>query len=205
MNSNTEIKNPFDELPKIIKTARLELRVLDITNENASLFMDAFRDENPKDYFFAAIAGGISKNGVLPETVEDAYQMMKRDAEWTKRNGRTYYVFYNDKLVGLTRVYYLDDIDTLQIAQMFLHSKVWGKGFAKEIYKILDVIAFEKLHAHRITVQCDVDNIGSKKSIETSGFHLDGISPDDYKYHSPYATKTYGNKMFWSKMEYNKK
>ena len=44
--------NPIKQLPRIIKTVRLEMRQLDVTHENAEIIFNAIKDENPSDFLF---------------------------------------------------------------------------------------------------------------------------------------------------------
>jgi len=198
---NKTDKNPFDSIPTTIKTERLELRCLNVTKENAELLFTMFDGEKPKDYPFTAIAHDISKNNVLPESPQDMLKIMERDNGWLGNTGRIYYVFHESEPIGWTRIFYWKGSDTMQISQMFLVSKVWGRGFASEIYKTLDIIGFEKLGVNRITAQCDEKNIGSSKSIKKSHFTLNGVCPDGYMYEQPDGTKLFGNQEIWSKLK----
>lgn len=50
-----DMTNPIKGLPKTIKTARLEMRQLDVTPENAQLVFNAVKNENPADFYFNRI------------------------------------------------------------------------------------------------------------------------------------------------------
>lgn len=53
-----------------------------------------------------------------------------------------------------------------------LHPDFWGKGFATEAAIGLVDFGIEKLGLEKIQATCDVENIGSKRVLEKSGFQL---------------------------------
>lgn len=186
--------NPIKSLPKIIKTARLEMRQLDATPENAQLVFDAVKDENPADFYF----NRICNTNLVPTTVDEMLKQMQVEAAWTVDNGLNLYIFHDGNLIGYRRLFFHDDATkTLQISNIWLIRSAWGRGFARETSDAIEKLAFETLVAKRITIQCSVDNIRSANSIRTSGFHLDGVARQSGVYPD---NKLYDN-MIWSKLK----
>jgi RimJ/RimL family protein N-acetyltransferase len=192
--------NPIKNLAREIKTERLVLRQMDATEPNAKLFFDAIKNEQKSDFPYTPIA--MDEKDILPANADEVLQIMRRSEKWTANIGVTYYIFYNNQIIGFTRAYYHPDNETLQIGEMWFVRSAWGNGFAREIYRKYDQIAFDILHANRITVQCATENTRSEKSIRKAGFFLDGISRCAYKF----SDGRYANNMGWSKLksEYEK-
>lgn len=186
--------NPIKNLPKVIKTPRLELWRLAAIPENAKPIFDAVRDENPADFYFNPI--GIENT--VPADANEMLRRMQRIESYAGDNGAWYYVFENGQPVGFRRFYFFDDpTRTFQMAEVWFFRRAWGMGFARETYEALEKIAFEELGANRITRQCSTENIRSANSIRASGFHLDGISRGGGVYPDG---KVYDN-MMWSKLK----
>lgn len=191
--------NPIKSLPKIIKTARLEMHQLDATPENAKLVFDAVKNEKADDFFF----NPIGNTNIIPADVNEMLNQMQSQTNWIHENGANLYIFHNDKLIGYRRIFFHNDAtQTLQMATVWLVRSAWGNGFARETSDKIEEIAFNMLGANRITRQCSTENIRSANSIKSSGFHLDGIARQAGVYHN---NQLYDN-MIWSKLksEYNK-
>lgn len=191
--------NPIKNLPRVINTARLEMRQLQPTPENAQLVFDAVKNENPADFYY----NQICNNSAVPRNADEMLEQMQIESQWAADNGVNLYIFHNGKLIGYRRMFFYDDATkTLQMAAVWLVRSAWGNGFARETSDAIEKIVFETLGANRITRQCSVDNVRSANSIRSSGFHLDGIARQGGVYHDG---KLYDN-MIWSKLksEYNK-
>lgn len=186
--------NPIKSLPKVIKTARLEMHQLDVDLENARLVFSAVKDENPADFYF----NQIGNTNIIPVSVDEMYKQMQCEAKWVLDNGVNYYIFHDGKLIGYRRLFFHNDATkTLQMSAVWLVRSSWGHGFARETSDAIEKIAFETLGANRITRQCSADNIRSANSIRSSGFHLDGIARQGGVYSD---NKLYDN-MMWSKLK----
>ncbi|MDR0726622.1 MAG: GNAT family N-acetyltransferase [Rickettsiales bacterium] len=160
------------ELPKIIKTQRLELRQLEPVLENAQLIFDALRNENSQDYFFNPVV----TPDILPKSAEEMLEQMNREEKYSA-NGIIYYIFLDGELIGYKRFYFFDDeTKTLQSSAVWLKKSARGHGYAKEVMDLVEDISFNQLGANRITRQCSVENTSSASSIKNSGYHLDGIA-----------------------------
>ena len=191
--------NPIKKLPKIIKTARLEMRQLEVTPKNAQLVFDAVKNEDSADFYF----NRICNTNLVPVSADEMLKQMQIESQWVADNGVNLYIFHNGNLIGYRRLYFHDDpTKTLQMAAVWLVRSAWGNGFARETSDVIEKIAFETLGANRITRQCSVDNVRSANSIKSSGFHLDGVARQGGVYPD---NKLYDN-MMWTKLksEYNK-
>jgi len=166
----------FELFKRDFKTERLEMRVLEPTPENAKLIWNAIKNEKPADFQFIRFSPKYDKP--LPTSSDEVLAIMQNDEKMAHENGMIWYVFHDGKLVGYARVHYFDSNKTLQIAAIWLVKVAWGYGFYKEIRDVLEKIAFKDLGAHRIGIQCMAGNVHSKKSIENSGYHLDGCMRD---------------------------
>ena len=184
--------NPIKQLPRIIKTARLEMRQLDVTRENAEMIFDVIKNENPSDFYFNPIGG----DNIVPKSADEVLKFMQRESDWTADNGVALYLFQKDKFIGYRRLFFDNVTRTLQMATVWLVRSAWGHGFARETSDEIERIAFENLGANRIVRQCSKDNVRSANSIKSSGFHLDGIARQSGVYPDG---KLYDN-MMWSKL-----
>lgn len=155
-----------------LKTERLELRILEPTKENAKLVWDAIKNENPDDFKFIYFSPGYKKH--LPESEQETLETMIQDAKDTAAHGAVWYVFHNGKLIGHHGMFYFDSNDSAQIGNIWFIRSAQGHGFNKEIYYMLEKMAFEQLNANRFSRQCDEFNINSKKCILGCGFQQDG-------------------------------
>lgn len=54
------------------------------------------------------------------------------------------------------------------------HKEYWGKGFATEVLNEVLRFCFEDLKLHRVEAGCAIDNIGSIKVLEKTGFIKEG-------------------------------
>ena len=152
-----------------LKTKRLELRVLAPTEENAKLLWDAVKNENPNDFKYSLI---------MPKSEQEALETMQKQDSYCQDTGVCWYIFHNNDLIGFQRIHYWESNKTLQFSEVWLVRSAWGKGFNKELHDFIEKIAFQDLKIHRATRQCMADNVRSKKSIERSGYHLDGRMRD---------------------------
>ena len=153
-----------------LTTERLELRILEPTMENARIIWDVIKNENPKDFQYMWYS--VSHKSYLPESVEETMERMKLDSEF--KNWCVYYIFHDNKFVGYLRIHYWPESRTIQCASVWFIKSAWGHGFNKEVHNKIEHLAFNRLHANRICRQTMAGNTESKRSIESSGYHLDG-------------------------------
>ena len=182
-----------------LKTERLELRLLRPTQENADMVYNVLKHENPEDYKYTDYTA--THKSRIAQSAAEVLEIMRTDSGYD--NGCTYYVFHNNKLVGYMRIHFWETSRTLQCASVWLIKSARGHGFNKEIHDKLEDLAFNHLHVNRICRQTMAGNLSSKKSIETSGYHLDGIDRQSNRM----PDGTYTDHLWYSKLvsEYKQK
>lgn len=161
----------FEIFKKSHKTERLELCILEPTMENAEMVWDVVKTQNPDDFKYVWFTA--THNSHMTESLEETLQRIKLDYE--SKTGCAYYVFHQGKFIGYQRIHYIESSRTLQCAAVWFVKSAWGNGFNQEVHKKLESMAFDELGANRICRQIMPANIRSKKSIESGGYHLDGI------------------------------
>ncbi len=157
----TYMEKFFELFKKDLKTQRLELRILEPTKENAKLVWNAIKNENPEDFKFIYYSPKYKKH--LPESEQETLETMKQEIETTSKNGVVWYVFHNGKLIGHHGMYFFDSNDSAQGGDIWFIKSAQGHGFNKEIYQLLEKMAFEQLGANRFARTCDDNNINSQK------------------------------------------
>ncbi len=194
------------EFPKILKTARLELRQLEPTMENAQLLFDVLKNENPDDFGFnptTAFDPKLKKNQTnLPESVQDMFETMQEKEIWVKGDtyndpGSIYYIFLDGRLIGARRLHWNESFKTMQLSEVWIIKSARGRGYAIESMEALEKLAFVDFGANRLTGQCNVLNIPSAKVLEHTGWHTDGIARQSIL--NPDGS--YGDNMMWSKLK----
>ena len=83
--------NPIKKLPKIIKTARLEMRQLEVTPKNAQLVFDAVKNEDSADFYF----NRICNTNLVPVSADEMLKQMQIESQWVADNGVNLYIFHN--------------------------------------------------------------------------------------------------------------
>ena len=191
----------FELFKRNLKTQRLELRIMEPTLENAKIVWDVVKNENPDDFKFIFYSKNYTKH--LPESEQDTLETMKQENKNTANNGVVWYVFQNGKLIGHHGIYYFDSNDSAQGGDIWFIKSAQGKGFNKEIYNLLEKLAFKELKANRFARTCDANNINSKKCILSGGYHLDG----QIRASNKHADETYSDRLIFTKLasEYNEK
>lgn len=170
-NKMTYMEKFFEIFKQNIKTERLEMRILAPTPENAKVIWNVLKNENPQDFKYMYYS--MTHNSYLPESLQETQDIMTRDNEY--KNGCAYYIFNDNKFIGYMRIHFWAESRTLQCASVWFLKSAWSKGFNTEIHNKLEDLAFNKLHVNRICRQTMAGNLASKKSIESGGYHLDGI------------------------------
>jgi RimJ/RimL family protein N-acetyltransferase len=121
---------------------------------------------------------------------------MKQENKNTANNGVVWYVFQNGKLIGHHGMYYFDSNDSAQGGDIWFIKSAQGKGFNKEIYNLLEKLAFKELKANRFARTCDANNINSKKCILSGGYHLDG----QIRASNKHTDGTYSDRLIFTKL-----
>ena len=183
---------------KNLRSDRLVLKHLVPNIQNAKMIYDVLKNEKTAHYKYEHL---VQKN-ILPQSLNETLRMMKQYEDWAKNNGTVFYIFYQNKFIGVRRLFYFKEINTLKFASVWLVFSARKKGFAQESFCLLENIAFNKLKANRITRVNVTQNKDSEVLARNLGFHLDGISRQ-----SANIDGKFYDLMFWSKLhtEYTKK
>lgn len=176
---------------KNLRSDRLVLKHLVPNTKNAKMIYDVLKNEKTAHYKYEHL---VQKN-ILPQSVNETLRMMKQYEDWAKNNGTVFYIFYQNKFIGVRRLFYFKEINTLKFASVWLVFAGRKKGFAKESFRLLENIAFNKLKANRITRVNVTQNKDSEILARNLGFHLDGISRQ-----SANIDGKFYDLMFWSKL-----
>ena len=70
-------------------------------------------------------------------------------------------------------------------------SAYWRKGFATEALTALLDYLFEDIDLHRVTADCDVENVGSWKTLEKLGFRREAHFVESFLVNNGYASEYY--------------
>ena len=175
-----------------LRTNRLELRHLIPNMQNARLIYAKLKNENPKDYKYEPL---MKMHKILPTSVTDTLKMMQYYAESEKNDTCVFYMFHDNQFIGIRRISFYKETNTLKLNSVWLVSAARGHGFAIESYRAIEDIAFNKLKVNKIMRVNIVENKDSAKLAKQTGFLLDGISRQ-----AVYMTKKFYDLMIWSKL-----
>lgn len=177
---------------KNLRTDRLELRHLIPNRQNAKIIYDALKNENPNDYKYEPL---MKAPKILPKSVADTLKMMQYYADSEANDGCVFYMFYNNRFIGVRKISYFKEAFTLKLNSVWLVRAARGYGFAAESYRTIEDIAFNKLKVNKIMRVNFVENKTSAKLAENTGFILDGVSRQ-----AVYMDGKFYDLMQWSKL-----
>ena len=176
---------------KNLRSKRLVLKHLEPNTENAKMIYNVLKNEKISDYKYEPLV----QKTVLPKSVNATLRMMKNYEDWSKNNGTVFYIFYKNEFIGVRRLFFFKEANTLKFSTVWLVSSARKKGFAQESFRLLEDIAFNKLKANRISRMNIKDNKDSAVLAEKIGFILDGISRQ-----SVVLNGKFYDLMMWSKL-----
>lgn len=182
----------IQHLSKDLHSERLELKHLSPTMQNAELIYEALKNETPDDYRYEP----LSSQNILPQSVSETLHMMKQYEDLTQDNGCVFYMFYNNKFIGVRRLFLFQDTNTLKFATVWVVSWARHQGFAQESFRLLENIAFNNLKVNRLTRVNIIDNKDSTRLARSTGFILDGVSRQAVSINDGQLHDL----MFWSKL-----
>ncbi len=151
---------------------RLVLKHLVPNLQNAKMIYDVLKNENPKDYKYEPLV----PRHVLPKSVKETLNMMNHYKDFEDKDGCVFYMFYNNEFIGVRKLCYFKEASTLKFSTVWLIRSARRKGFAKESFRLLEDIAFNKLKVNRISRVNIKENKDSEILAKNIGFILDGIS-----------------------------
>lgn len=179
-------------MSKDLCSERLELKHLSATIQNAELIYEVLKNEKPDDYRYEP----LSAPNILPQSVSETLHMMKQYEDLTQDNGCVFYMFYNNKFIGVRRLFLFQDTNTLKFATVWVVSWARHQGFAQESFRLLENIAFNNLKVNRLTRVNIIDNKDSTRLARSTGFILDGVSRQAVSINDGQLHDL----MFWSKL-----
>jgi len=157
------------DFKKIIKTARLEMRPLEATSENATIIFNVLKNESPEDFKYEFTA----YPNPLPSSAEEMLAVMKSSDKRHGDNGINFYIFYNDNFIGYCRVVVEGKI--FMLADIWFIKSARGRFFIKEALDALEKIAFEELGVEKAWWGCNSENITPVKLSKIIGCRLEEI------------------------------
>ena len=81
----------------------------------------------------------------------------------------------NDKVIGTTTLFRLDDQSRRAEIGYILNRRFWGSGYVNEGLTALLDFAFEKMNLHRVEADIEPRNQASVKTVERLGFQREGL------------------------------
>ncbi len=72
-----------------------------------------------------------------------------------------------------------------------ISSKHWRKGYAAEAIPRLLEYLFEDLNMHRVTADCDAENVASYRTLEKLGFRREAHYVESFLFHGVYTSEYY--------------
>lgn len=155
---------PLSEFPQIIKSERLDLRVLLPTKENATVLLNII-DQN-RDYF-------IQWQGHFGElkTVDDVENYLDKRANQIKNDqGMCFYIYHKDNIIGRIRFFNIQN-NACEIGYWLIKSAN-GNGFMSEALQALESELF-KFGFDKITLDIDDGNVRSESLAKRNGYKLE--------------------------------
>ncbi len=97
-------------------------------------------------------------------------------AAWELREQHLFHVFdHADRFLGACGLEFIDwELRGFEIGY-WLRSSAVGKGYMTEAVEALEVQVFEKCHARRVAIKCDVLNHRSSAIAKRLGYELEGV------------------------------
>ncbi|WP_145331423.1 GNAT family N-acetyltransferase [Paenibacillus xylanexedens] len=109
-----------------------------------------------------------------PEDLDTVIEIWIRNYE--ERNGFDAGVWYNQELVGMIGLHYIDWKNKATSIGYFLSESAQGKGIITTSIRKLSTYLFNELKLNRIVIQCAENNIKSRSIPEKIGFINEGTS-----------------------------
>jgi ribosomal-protein-serine acetyltransferase len=109
-----------------------------------------------------------------PNDLDPVIEMWARNYE--ERNGFDAGVWFNEELVGMIGLHYIDWKNKATSIGYFLSESAQGKGIITTSIQKLSTYLFNGLKLNRIIIQCAENNIKSRAIPEKMGFINEGTS-----------------------------
>lgn len=109
-------------------------------------------------------------------SIETARDFVKTNLiEFAANNTFAAAVSLNEKIVGTIGLHHLDSTNKSVQIGYWLGKNAQGKGLATKCSRVLIDYAFRDMNLNRIQINCNVDNVKSRRIPERLGFKLEGI------------------------------
>lgn len=157
------------DLPMPIKTDRLLLRPFNIGD--GQIVNDAILES------FQELHTWMKWADHKPSVSETEINMRKAQAKWILREELAMLIFdiKTGKFLGASGFHHIDwSVPTLHTGY-WIRSSERGKGIITESTHALIFYAFKQLHAKRLEIRCDENNLASRRVAEKLGFNCEGI------------------------------
>ncbi|MCE9647421.1 MAG: GNAT family N-acetyltransferase [Chloroflexi bacterium] len=92
-------------------------------------------------------------------------------------------------LIGDLACYVKNDDIRQSVIGFTIASQYWRKGFAVEIIPCLLDYLFEDLDMHRVSADCDVENVASYRTLERLGFRREAHFVESFLIHGKYTSE----------------
>ncbi len=84
-------------------------------------------------------------------------------------------VVLDEKIVGTIGIHHLDSTNKSAQIGYWLDRQAQGKGLATKCCRVLIDYAFDDLNLNRIQINCNIENVKSRRIPERLGFKLEGV------------------------------
>ena len=159
---------PLSKFPSTIKTARLVLKTVDATDENAKKFLDIINQN--RDYLQAWQGHFEYLN-----SVDDVKRKLAQRKEQQSQNECVLFgIYHNDAPIGRIRFFHIDG-DKCEIGYWLIQS-VNGNGYLTEALTALESELF-KFGFNRIVLDIDDGNVKSENVAKRNGYKLEQRLP----------------------------
>ncbi|MBO4625908.1 MAG: GNAT family N-acetyltransferase [Alphaproteobacteria bacterium] len=157
------------DLVEQIKVNGFLLCPLKATFENANMIYDIFAQDMQNLRFW--IPNTDYKNP------GDVFMVLKTRERSVKQ---CMYGIYKDKeFLGEIGITGYSDVNKYAIVGYWLKASARGFGTINKVLPAIEKIAFQKMDINKLKLNCDVQNIASRKIAEANGYKLDGIMRGD--------------------------
>ena len=164
---------PLKDFPTIIKTPRLELKIVQANLENAKEIFNIV--ESCRDYLEKFQTQFRSLR-----CVDDVLnKLKKRRQQFIDKTGFCFFIYKDKKIIGRIRFFHIDN--TQCEFGYWLDKSVNGHGFMSEAMNALEQELF-KFGFETILCVVDEDNLASRKCVEHNGYVLKQKQPSEMLY-----------------------
>lgn len=94
-----------------------------------------------------------------------------------------------DELIGDLGCYIKKDDARQAVIGFTIASKHWRKGYAVDVIPSLLEYLFEDMDMHRVTADCDVENVASYRTLEKLGFRREAHFVESFSVNGVYTSE----------------